>query len=461
MEDSPLEYAHRNRDRFVADVKELLRIPSISTLPQHQPDMQRAAEWLQQHLKALGLNSRIITGPGHPLVYGEWLEAAGKPTVLIYGHYDVQPADPLDLWNSAPFEPEQRNGNLYARGASDDKGQTMALVHALESLLQTTGELPVNVKLLIEGEEEAGGATISAYLEEHGKELKADVALVSDSGMFAAGVQTIEAGLRCMVYTEVWVRGATQDLHSGLYGGVAPNPLNALAHIIAGLKDLNGRVTIPGFYDGVQMPERDILDSWRELPFDEASLLKDEIGATALTGEHGFSALERMWARPTLDVHGIMGGFTDPGSKTVIPAEAGAKISMRLVPNQRALHIFELFQKAVQRLAPPGVTISVRLLHTGDPVLIPTDSAFVDVAQQALRETFGCDAVLGRSGGSIPIVGEIKEALGINTVLMGWGLPDDNLHAPNEKLSLENFYAGIDTTVRFLQLLGQMQAEPV
>jgi acetylornithine deacetylase/succinyl-diaminopimelate desuccinylase-like protein len=349
-----------------------------------------------------------------------------------------------------------RGGSLYARGASDDKGQTMTFLHAAESLLKTTGVLPVNVKFLLEGEEEAGGAVVDDYVSRHGERLQADFAQVADSGMFAPGIPTIETGLRGIVYTEVIARGAAHDLHSGLYGGVAPNPFNALAHIIAGLKDTNGRITIPGFYDDVIMPEAAVLQSWRDLPLDEKQLRQEEVGAAVLVGEEGFSSLERMWVRPTLDVHGMPGGFVGAGAKTVIPARASAKISMRLVPNQKKHRIFELFKGRVSELAQPGVAVEVRLLHDGEPVVIPSQSRFLEAARAALEETFGRAAVLGRSGGSIPIVATFKEKLGLDSMLMGWGLPDDNLHAPNEKFSLENYYGGIDATIRFWNLLGAM-----
>lgn len=449
MNEAALEYAHQNRERFLDGLKDLLRIPSISTLPEHRGDMGRAATWLRDRLAGMGVTAEIIEGNDRPLVYGEWLGAQNAPTILLYGHYDVQPVDPLDLWETPPFEPSIRNGNIYARGAADDKGQTMTLLAAAESYLRTAGRLPVNVRFLIEGEEEAGGAAIEAFVRERGDRLHADVAEVADTGMFAPGIPTLETGLRGNVYTEIFVEGAAQDLHSGLYGGVAPNPFIALAHIISGLKDRNGHITIPDFYDDVQMPEAGVLQSWRELPFDEERFLREEVGSSELAGEAGFTPLERMWARPTLDVHGMPGGFTGAGGKTVIPARASAKISMRLVPNQRADRIFELYAAHVRQIAPPGVRVDIHRYGGSNPVLVPTDSRFVEAARDALQATFGRPAVLGRSGGSIPIVGVFKEALGLDSVLMGWGLPDDNLHAPNEKLSLDNFFNGIDATIRF------------
>jgi acetylornithine deacetylase/succinyl-diaminopimelate desuccinylase-like protein len=442
-------YAREHREKFLTELKELLSIPSISTLPEHREDMLRAAGWLRDKLSAIGLEATIVPGNGHPLVYAEWLRAPHATTVLLYGHYDVQPVDPIELWTSPPFAPEIRNGSIYGRGTADDKGQTMTLINAAESLMATVGALPVNLKFLVEGEEEAGGRVVSAYLQSHVQGLKADVAQVADSGMFAPGIPTLEAGLRGNVYTEITAHGAAHDLHSGLYGGVAPNPFNALAHVIANLKDVEGSITIPGFYDDVRTPDAAVLRSWRELPFDEKAFLRDEVGSTELTGEPEFTPLERLWARPTLDVHGMPGGFTGAGAKTVIPAEARAKISMRIVPNQRAARVFELFHRRVLELTPPGIRLDVERINSGDPVVVPTDSAYVEAARAALRDTFGRPAVLARSGGSIPIVAAFKEYLGLDTVLMGWGLPDDNLHAPNEKLSLDNFYRGIEATIRF------------
>ncbi|MBV9279765.1 MAG: dipeptidase [Chloroflexi bacterium] len=450
----PLQYAHDHRDRFLVELEEILSIPSVSTLPEHRADMERAAVWLRDHLRSMGIEAETLQTAGHPLVNGEWLEAPAAPTLLIYGHYDVQPVDPIELWRSPPFEPSVDDGSIYARGASDDKGQTMTLLNAAESLLRARGALPLNLKFLLEGEEECGSASIKTYVAQHRERLGADAVQIADSGMFAPGIPTLEAGLRGIVYTEVHVRGPVQDLHSGLYGGVAPNPLNALGHIIAGLRDPVGRITIPGFYDAVRTPEEDVLRSWRELPFDGEALRREEIGAAALIGEPEYTPLERIWARPTLDVHGVSGGFTGVGAKTVIPARASAKISMRLVPDQRAERIFDLFRDRVLSLAPPGVEVEVQLIHGDDPVLVPVDTPLVQVACEALQETFGRPVVLGRSGGSIPIVGVFKELLSLNSILMGWGLPDDNLHAPNEKMSLDNFYRGIDATIRFWEAAG-------
>ena len=451
MSESPIDYGRRSDERFVRELKELLSIPSISTLPNHRPDMHEAAEWLHERLSSIGMSAEIVPDAGHPLVYAEWMGAENAPTVLAYGHYDVQPADPIHLWTSPPFEPTVRGDSIFARGASDDKGQTMTIVNAAESYLSTSGRLPINLKVVIEGQEESGGEVLEAYVREHGSRLAADIAQIADNQMFAPNVPTLETGLRGIVYSEVFAHGASHDLHSGVYGGVAPNPLQALAYVISGLKDLDGRITIPGFYDDVRMPDDGVLKSWRRLPFDEATFSRDEMGITGLVGEENYSALERMWVRPTLEVHGIKGGFVGEGAKTVIPAVASAKISMRIVPNQSPQTVFNQFRDRVLQLASPGVDLRVELVHSAPPVVVPDSSHFIDAAKRALEETFGRPPVLARSGGSIPVVALIKEVVGIDTVLMGWGLPDDNLHAPNEKFSLGNFQKGIEATIRFWQ----------
>ena len=448
-----LAFAQKHRGTAVEELKAFLRIPSISTLPQHAPDVQRAAEFLAEELRRIGMEHvEVIATAGHPLVYADHLHAPGKPTVLCYGHFDVQPPDPLDEWLSPPFEPTERNGNLYARGAVDDKGQLWMHVKALEALLQADGTLPVNVRLIAEGEEEVGGEQIALFLREHPDQLKADVALVSDTDMFAAGLPTLCVGLRGMIYTEIEVRGARTDLHSGMYGGAVPNPFVALAHMLAELKDSAGRILIPGIYDGIQPPTAAELAAWQSLPFDEAQYLEQEVGSTALTGEPEYTVLERLWARPTLDVHGIVGGFTGAGAKTVIPAKATAKVSLRLVPGMTPDDTFRKLETYVAHLTPAGTTAEVRLIHSGDPVVINTDNPFVAAATEAMRQVFGKETVFVRGGGSIPIVGDFERNLGIPTLLMGFGLPDDNLHAPNEKFHLANFYAGIESIVRFLSL---------
>jgi len=454
--------ARENGDRFVEELKSLLRIPSISTDPEHAADVRQAAEFVAAELRRIGMQHvRLIetTTPahpaGHPLVYADWLNAPGAPTVLMYGHYDVQPPDPLDEWKSPPFEPQERDGNLYARGAVDDKGQMWLHVKALESLFAAGGgKLPVNVRIIVEGEEEVGGEGIAAFVREHPEALKADVAIVSDTEMFAPDLPTLCVGLRGMIYTEIEARGAMTDLHSGMYGGAAPNPFVALCQIIAQLKDQDGRVLIPGFYDVVAKPSDEELKSWRELPFDEEHYRKTEVGSTVLTGEPGYSVLERTWVRPTLDVHGMPGGFTGAGAKTVIPAKAVAKVSMRLVPDMTPADTFAKYKSFVESLCPAGISLDVRLIHSGDPIVVSTGNPYVKKATEAMHEVFGKQTVFVRGGGSIPIVGDFIRELGIPTLLMGFGLPDDNLHAPNEKFHLANFHRGIESIVRFLASLN-------
>ena len=455
MSSAAVAFARKNHSRFLGELKDLLRIPSISTLPEHNQDCRRAAEMLASELKRIGMeNVRIIETQGHPLVYGDWLHAAGKPTVLCYGHYDVQPTDPLDEWLSPPFEPEERNGNIYARGAVDDKGQVWAQVKALESLL-AGGALPINTRVIFEGEEEVGGEGIAAFVASKPPELKADFALVSDTELFAPGLPTLCVGLRGMIYTEIEVRGAKTDLHSGMYGGAAPNPFFALAQMLARLKDENGHILIPAFYDEVIPPSPEELAAWKSLPFDEEHYRVTEVGSRQLVGEKGFSVLERTWARPTLEVHGMPGGFIGAGAKTVIPAKATAKVSMRLVPDMTPAKAFAQYKSYVEKIAPEGVDVEVRLIHSGDPCLIPVNNPYILAATRALHEVWGRDTVFIRSGGSIPIVGDFARHLGLPSVMMGFGLPDDNIHAPNEKFNLKNFELGIESLIRFLEETGR------
>jgi len=455
MSSSAVSYARQNHPRFLNELKDLLRIPSVSTLPEHKGDCRRAAEVLAAELTRIGMeNARLIEGDGHPLVYAEWLHAAGKPTSLFYGHYDVQPTDPLDEWLSPPFEPAERNGNLYARGAVDDKGQVWAQIKALESLLAATGSLPLNVRVILEGEEEVGGEGIAAFVASKPPELKADFALVCDTELFAPGLPTLCVGLRSMIYTELEVLGAKSDLHSGMYGGAAPNPFMALAQMLARLKDEEGHILIPGFYDDIIPPSPEELAAWRSLPFDEEQYRIAEVGSRSLVGEAGYTVLERTWARPTLDVHGIPGGFIGAGAKTVIPAKAVAKVSMRLVPGMTPTKSFALYKAYVAKIAPAGVSVEVRLIHSGDPCLVRVDNPYIQAATRALKEVWGKETVFIRSGGSIPIVGDFDRHLGMPSVMMGFGLPDDNIHAPNEKFHLKNFELGIESIVRFLEEAG-------
>lgn len=456
MSASAVTYARENQPRFLNELKDFIRIPSVSTLPEHTSDVRRAAEFVAAELKRIGMEHvEVIPTPGHPLVYADWLHAAGKPTVVCYGHYDVQPPDPLDEWVTPPFEPTERNQNLYARGAVDDKGQMYMHLKALESLMKTGGgKLPLNVRMIIEGEEEVGGESISQFVKDHPERLKADFALISDTEMFAPEIPSLCVGLRGLVYTELEANGAMIDLHSGVYGGAAPNPLEALSRIISKLKDENGKILVPGFYDKVAKPSEDELKDWKSLPFDEEEYRKREVGSTVLTGEPGYSVLERTWARPTLEVHGMPGGFTAAGAKTVIPAKASAKVSMRLVPNQEPEEIFAAFSKYVQSLVPRGIQLKIKKHSLGPASLIRTDNRYVKASTEAMKEVFGKETVYIRSGGSIPIVSDFDKYLGIPSVMMGFGLPDDNLHAPNEKFHIPNFYRGIESVIRFFQKLG-------
>jgi acetylornithine deacetylase/succinyl-diaminopimelate desuccinylase-like protein len=449
-------FIEQHKDRLLEELKEFLRIPSISTLPEHAGDVQRAARFVAESLKKAGLeNVEIIPTSKHPLVYADWLHASGKPTVLCYGHYDVQPPDPLDLWNSPPFEPTLRNGNIYARGSADDKGQMYMHVKAVEALQTVNGTLPVNLKFLIEGEEEIGGESVAKYVSENAAKLKADVALVSDTELFAEGVPTLCIGLRGLIYTEIEARGPARDLHSGIYGGAAPNPIFGLVELLGKLKDAKGVIRIPGLYDDVEPPAPAEKHSWTTLPFDEREFLKHEVGSTTLTGEAGYTVLERVWARPTLEVHGIAGGFTGAGAKTVIPAKATAKVSMRLVPKQNPEKIIANFKKFVQENTPAGVETDVRILSASPAVMVNPNHPAIDVAAHAFRDILGRETVFVRSGGSIPIVGDFARHLGIPTILMGFGLPDDALHSPNEKYKLSNYYAGIMTIAHFFEQYGQ------
>jgi acetylornithine deacetylase/succinyl-diaminopimelate desuccinylase-like protein len=425
-------------------------------LPENKADVERAATFTAEALSDAGMeNVEIIRTAGHPLVYADWLHAPGKPTVLMYGHYDVQPPDPMDLWQTPPFEPTIRDGNIYARGSADDKGQFYMHIKAVEALGALRGKLPVNVKFLIEGEEEIGGASIAKYVPQHAEKLKADVALVSDTALYAEGIPTLCIGLRGLVYTELECTGPARDLHSGLYGGAAPNAVSGLIELLARAKDTYGTISIPGFYDDVAEPAPAELESWRSLPFNEGDFLQKEVGATALVGEENRMVLERVWSRPTLEIHGIAGGFTGAGAKTVIPAKATAKVSFRLVPNQTVDGVVSAWKKFVADNTPPGCRMEVRALSGAPATVVNPDHTAIAVAARAFADVLGRETVFVRSGGSIPIVGEFAKHLGIPTILMGFGLPDDGLHSPNEKYKLANYYMGIETVAQFLELYGR------
>ncbi len=448
-------YVQSNEARFLDELKEFLRIPSISTLPEHNTDTQRAAEFAATKLAAAGLeNVEIIQTERHPLVYADWLHAAGKPTVLCYGHFDVQPPDPLDLWETPPFEPTERNGNLYARGSADDKGQMYSHIKAFEALRDVHGTLPVNIKVLLEGEEEVGGLSVAAYVAQNPQKLHADVALVSDTEMYEPGMPTLNVGLRGLLYMEIEAQGPARDLHSGLYGGAAPNAVFGLVELLSKAKDADGHLQIPGIYDTVEPPSADEKASWAQLPFNEAEYLASEVGSTSLTGEPGYSVFERTWARPTFEVHGIAGGFTGSGAKTVIPAKAVAKVSIRLVPRQDPAAIEAAVRKFVVDNTPKGIRFEVRVLSSGPGPMVNTDHPAIRVAAKAFSDVFGKPTVFTRSGGSIPIVGDFASHLGIPTILMGFGLPDDGLHSPNEKYNIRNYFDGIRTLAHFFEEYG-------
>jgi acetylornithine deacetylase/succinyl-diaminopimelate desuccinylase-like protein len=450
-----MNYYQQHQSEFVEGLKAFLRIPSISALSEHKPDIRRAAEFALNELRAAGLTGELIEGDGNPLVYAEWLGAPGKPTVLFYGHYDVQPPDPLEEWKSPPFEPEIRGNDIFARGSCDDKGQVYIQIKAVEGLMKSTGKLPVNVKFLLEGEEETGGEHIERYVTTKPPRLKADAAIVCDTEMFAPDLPTICVGLRGLVYYELFVEGANHDLHSGVYGGAAPNPVMAIAEILCALKDRDGHIKIPGFYDRVIPPSQKERDAWASLPFDEKDYTEVEMGARELVGEPEIGLFERVWARPTVEVHGIRGGFVGEGAKTVIPARATAKISTRLVANQRTSEAADQLRAAIKAACPRGVTAELKVLSAGEPSLTDPDNRYIEAAAEAMKEIFGKETVYIRSGGSIPIVGVFDRYLGIPSVLMGFGLPDDNLHAPNEKFHLPNLFRGIEAVARYLEILGK------
>jgi acetylornithine deacetylase/succinyl-diaminopimelate desuccinylase-like protein len=443
---------------FLDDLIRFLRIPSVSTDPEHEPDIFSAAVYLMAQLEQAGLEQvHLIEGEGNPLVYGEWLHAEGAPTILFYGHYDVQPPDPLEEWVSPPFEPRIENDNIYARGAADDKGLTLILIKAVERLMKRDGRLPVNVRFLIEGEEETSGRHIEEYVTQWPQQVAADAVVISDTEMFAPETPTLMTGLRGIVYGEIHVQTATQDLHSGSFGGAVPNALQAIAEILCALKDRDGVIQIPGLYDSVKPPSEAERESWSRLPFNEATFASKDAGVKELTGEPGVPVFERLWARPTFEVHGIMGGFTGEGTKTVIPARAAAKVSLRLVPDQVPSEVIEQVQKAVLAACPRGATAEFRALQSAPPSMVDTESPYLKIAAQAMEQVFGNPTVFIRCGGSIPIAGLFARRLGIPSVLMGFGLPDDNLHAPNEKLYLPNFFQGIDAVERYLLMLGELK----
>jgi acetylornithine deacetylase/succinyl-diaminopimelate desuccinylase-like protein len=450
-----LDYARAQREQFLAELRTFLSIPSVSTQTQHQPDIVRAAEWLRDQLLAAGFpEAQVMPTLKHPVVYAEWLAAGPTaPTVLIYGHYDVQPPDPLDEWRTPPFEPTLVGDDIFARGAADDKGQLYAHVKAVQSFHQTVGQPPVNIKCIFEGEEEMGSPSLDPFIREHNELLAADVAVISDSHILGKDLPSIVYGLRGLAYVEVEVSGPAHDLHSGIYGGAVHNPINALCAMIASLHDEHGRITIPGFYDRVRELEPEERADLSRVPFDRAAWL-EQTGAPADWGEPDYTIVERTTARPTLDVNGMWGGYIEPGAKTVLPGKAHAKISMRLVPDQDPAEISRLISAHLKAVAPPTVRVEVQELHQGKWAIVRRDSVWMQAACKAYAAAFGREPVFERGGGSIPVVATFQDVLGIDTILMGFGLPDDNLHAPNEKFHLPNFYRGIETAIHFMEHLG-------
>jgi acetylornithine deacetylase/succinyl-diaminopimelate desuccinylase-like protein len=431
-----------NKSRIRDELFEFLRIPSVSAKSEHNADTRRCAEWLAAQMTKIGLTTKIHPTAGHPVVVGEWRGAPGAKTVLIYGHYDVQPAEPLDLWQSPPFEPDVRDGKIFARGSVDDKGQLYLHVKALESHLANGGKLPINVIVLAEGEEEVGSVNLEKFIADHAKELACDCVVISDSTMFAPGLPSILSSLRGLAYFEINVQGPTGDLHSGIYGGAVVNPAMALARILATMHDADGRVAIEGFYDDVRDWGQPARDAIAKLPFDDRHFLA-EVGAPALGGEKGFSTLEKLWARPTLEVNGLLSGYTGEGAKTVLPAKAMAKVSCRLVPDQSPEKIEKLMEAHVKKVAPKGVTVKVEHLHGGRPWRNEPKGKFFEAARDALRDAWGKEPVVTGEGGSIPVVGDFERILKAPVLLIGFGLPGENAHAPNEWISVENFEKGM------------------
>ena len=450
-------YFSTNREKHLNELMEFLRIPSISSLSEHKEDVQNAAQWLATKLKALNMeNVSVDPTEGHPVVYGEWLHAEGKPTILFYGHYDVQPVDPLNLWDSAPFEPEIRDNKLFARGSSDDKGQVFMHLKTIEALFATTGTLPVNVKFILEGEEEIGSPSLPKYVEAHKEKLAADLILISDTGLYAPGKPAVCYGLRGLTGVQIDVRGAKGDLHSGLYGGGVQNAIHALAEILASFRDEHGTIQVEGFYDNVRPLSEEERQAYRDLNFDEDAL-KEEVGVKELFGEKGYSYLEQTWARPTLEVNGVFGGFSGEGIKTVLPAEAGAKITCRLVPDQDPEEIVALLRAHIEKHKPAGVEVNISEFDKGKPYITPFDHPVIQAAGKSYEKVYKVPTAYTRGGGSIPIVASFDEILNLPVVLMGFGLASENFHAPNEHFHLENFDKGLRVLADYLYEVSNLQ----
>ena len=451
--DNALQYAKENKENFLSDLKEVLRIPSVSTDSEKKADMLRTAEWLTKKLTALGMEHiEIFPTAKHPVVYADWLHAEGAPMVLIYGHYDVQPVDPIDLWETPPFEPNVRGDSLHARGASDMKGQVVATLKAIEYIVKSDA-LPVNVKFMIEGEEEIGSPNLLGFMESHKELLAADVCLNPDAGMLGKELPSITYALRGLAYFEIHLYGPSHDLHSGLFGGIVRNPANTLMTLIAGMKDADGRITLPGFYDKVRALDEEERAQLARLPVTEDVLMR-QTGASTLWGEKGYTPVERLGARPTLDVNGMLSGFTGEGAKTVLPAEAMAKISMRLVPDQDKDTVYEQLVEYMEANVPDGVRYEIKIEHGGQPSISERESIGVRAMSKAFKDVWGVDPIFKREGGSIPVVGDMQQVLGMESVLTGFGLPDDRIHSPNEKLDLPTWYRGINALIHFFYNLA-------
>jgi acetylornithine deacetylase/succinyl-diaminopimelate desuccinylase-like protein len=446
-----IKYIRDNMDSYIEELKEFLRIPSISTLPESKKEVERCAKFVAGNLKKIGMSRvEIFKTEGHPLVYAEWLGAPGKPTVLVYGHYDVQPVDPIELWNTPPFEPTSKNGKIFARGATDDKGQVFVHFKSVEAFFKKEGSLPLNVKFIIEGEEEIGSENLSIFLKNNSGLLKCNAVLISDTSLYAAGVPTLTYGLRGISYFDVEMEGPNRDLHSGSFGGSVANPINVMAKVISKLHDKNGRVTIPGFYDDVLKLSKKERENFKALKLSDKEYAKD-LGVAELNGEKGFTTLERIWTRPTLDCNGIVGGFTGKGAKTIIPSKVTAKISMRLVPSQKADKITKQFTRFIKKLTPKTVKVEITKIHSGEGSITPIDSPANIAAAKAMEKAFGKKPVFVREGGSIPIVTDFSKRLKSPVVLMGLGLDSENLHSPNEHFDLNHFQLGIMSSAYFLR----------
>lgn len=448
------KYLRTESKRFVEELVEFLRIPSISAQPVHKPDVRRAAEFVRAQCEQAGLTAKLVSTAGNPIVYAEWKQAKGAPTVLVYGHYDVQPPDPLDQWVTPPFEPTVRNGRLYARGATDDKGQMLTHIKSVEAWMKTAGALPVNVKFVIEGEEEVGSNNLDIFLEKQKAKLKCDVAVISDTAQFAPGVPAITYGLRGIIAVEITLTGPKQDLHSGVFGGSVANPANAAAKLIAAMHDDEGRVRIPGFYDSVIPLTAAERAEFAKLPFKEGAYLKD-LGVAKAHGETGFTTLERRWARPTCDVNGMISGYTGVGPKTIVPAQATIKLTCRLVPNQDPKRIVSSLKRYAQAQRLPGIRMQFQDFHGAAGFVCDLNSPYMQAARAAVGAGFGTPPVMIREGGSIPVVGSFKQILGVDTLLLGWGQNTDNLHSPNESFRLEDFHNGIKASAH---LWGELAA---